>query len=154
MKRTKRTRRIHDRAPGAGTTTGHTITTDEAAAWLRGEGDLVTAAMGRSVPVPVQLGVLAHGSLERLTDLGAYCRRGSVRHAWGTDMASLAGELARFAGTPERLATLQSETLIPLELEVLGGRRNFPDRDALIRHLRSPMSLPAEFFSIVSATAR
>lgn len=129
----------------------NTVTTDDASAWLRGEGDLFMAAMGRTVPVPVQLGVFAHGSLERLTTLGRFCRRGSVRNTWGSEMASLAGDIARFAGTPGKLAALQSTMLVPLELEVLGGRRVFADRGAAAAHIRSVISLEVESGSVASA---
>jgi hypothetical protein len=149
----KTTKRTEDRVSGTGEVRTNTITTDDAAAWLRGEGDLVTAAMGRNVPVPVQLGVLAHGSIQRLTALGRYRRRGSIRRSWGTDMAMLAGEIARFAGTPEKLMALQSTVLVPLELEVLGGALHFPNRDAVVDHLRSVISLQGEFHSDSSSAA-
>lgn len=145
-------RMTHMREQARSTTAGqNTMTTDDAAAWLRGEGDLFMAAMGRTVPVPVQLGVLAHGSLERLTALGRFCRRGSIRRAWGTELAALAGDIARFAGTPERLVALQVTTLVPLELEVLGGRRVFVDRRSAASHVRSVIAIGAESGSMTSA---
>ncbi len=55
--------------------------------WLRGRADLLIAGMGGQVPVVVQLGVLAHADLDRLADLGHNSRLGSVRRAWGTEMA-------------------------------------------------------------------
>jgi len=112
-------------------------TVDQAEIWLRGEADLIIAGMGRRVPLLVQLGVLAHADLERLCGLGRYCRRGSVRRTWGSDMARLAGDLAASTGTPEALRGLQRELLIPLELEVLGGRHLLSDREDLIRLVRS-----------------
>jgi hypothetical protein len=114
---------------------------DEATAWLRGEGDLLTAGMGRPVPVVVQIGVLAHADLERLANLGRYCRRGSVRRAWGTPLAALAGELAGSCKSPEDLRNLQAQLLIPLEDEVLAGRRCFANREQLISHLRAATGL-------------
>ena len=84
--------------------------------WLSGQGDLLIAGMGGQVPVAVQLGVLAHADLNRLADLGRHSRLGSVRRGWGTEMARLAGDLASLAATPERLATLQRDLLVPLEL--------------------------------------
>jgi hypothetical protein len=116
---------------------------DEATAWLRGEGDLLTAAMGRPVPVVVQLGVLAHADLERLTNLGRYRRRGSIRRAWGTPMAALAGELASLCTSAEDLRRLQAQLLIPLEDDVLAGRRRFANREQLISHLRAATGPPA-----------
>ena len=110
---------------------------DDAAAWLRGEGDLLLAGMGRVVPLPVQVGVLAHANLDRLSALGRYSRRGSIRRTWGSDMASLAGDLARFAASSERLRNLQAESLVPLELDLLAGLRSFASRGALIEYLRS-----------------
>src|SRR5690349_7313628 len=68
--------------------------------WLRGWADLLIAGMGGQVSVVVQLGVLAHADLGRLADLGRNSRRGSVRRAWGTEMARLAGDLAALAATP------------------------------------------------------
>ena len=113
---------------------------DRAAAWLRGEGDLVTAGMGRPVPVPMQLGVLAHADLERLRTLGRYCRRASVKRTWGTDMARLAGDLAKTAQTAETLRQIQAEMLLPLELEALAGRRVWSRHD-LVNHLRGHVLL-------------
>ena len=37
-------------------------------------------------------------------------------------MARLAGDIAAYAATPERLAVLQRDLLVPLELEMLAGR--------------------------------
>jgi len=118
-----------------------TVTTDDAAAWLRGEGDLLSAGMGRVVPVPVQIGVLAHANLDRLNALGRYCKRGSIRRTWGSDMARLAGDLARFAASPEQLRHIQADILVPLELDVLAGRRTFACRSALIEYLYSRIPL-------------
>ena len=111
-------------------------TADRAAAWLRGEGDLVTAGMGRPVPVRMQIGVLAHADLERLRALGRYCRRGSVRRTWGTDMARLAGDLAETAGSAEKLHRIQAEILVPLELDALGDHRVWT-RHELVAHLQN-----------------
>jgi hypothetical protein len=108
---------------------------------LRGEGDLVTAGMGRSVPVGVQLGVLAHADLDRLRTLGLYCQRGSVRRAWGTDMARLAGDLADAAGTRQGLDRIQNEVLVPLELDVLAGRWVVTGRHDLISYLRDHLQI-------------
>jgi hypothetical protein len=110
-----------------------TGTADRADAWLRGEGDLLTAGLGLPVPAATQLGVLAHADLQRLRDLGRYCRRGSVRRSWGTEMARLAGDLAGRAGTPDRLRLIQGQVLIPLELEVLASRNPWTRRDLIIR---------------------
>ncbi|HXQ90929.1 MAG TPA: hypothetical protein VN768_05165 [Acidimicrobiales bacterium] len=116
---------------------GDNLVADEATALLRGESDLVMAAMGRRVPLTVQLGVLAHGELTRLVNLGRYHRRGSVRRAWGADMAQLAGDLARHCRSPEGLRQLQADFLIPLELDVLGRRRRFSCASELIGHVRA-----------------
>jgi hypothetical protein len=111
------------------------LATNEAVAWLRGEGDLLTAGMGRTVPVTVQVGVLAHASLNRLSALGRYSSRGSIRRTWGSDMARLAGELARFAASPAQLRHIQADILVPLELDLLAGRRRFTSRSDLIEYL-------------------
>jgi hypothetical protein len=118
-----------------------TGTAERAAAWLRGEGDLVTAAMGRPVPVAMQLGVLAHADLKRLRTLGRYSRRGSVRRTWGTEMARMAGDLAEVAGSTERLGRLQAEVLVPLELDILAGRAVWT-RHHLVNHLRHRLGCP------------
>ncbi len=110
---------------------------EEAAAWLQGEGDLLTAALGRRVPIVAQLGVLAHARLARLQDLGRYCRRGSVRRAWGTEMARLAGDIARLCGSQEALTRLQADVLVPLELDVVAGRRAFACREDAITYVRA-----------------
>ena len=90
--------------------------------WLRGPGRSAHRGMGGQVPAVVQLGVLAHADLGRLANLGRNRRLGSVRRAWGTEMARLAGDLTVLAATPERLAALQRDLLVPLELEALAGR--------------------------------
>ena len=41
-------------------------------------------------------------------------------------MARVAGDLAGLAATPERLAALQRDLLVPLELQALAGRAEFP----------------------------
>jgi len=114
----------------------------QAGDWLQGNGDLLIAGMGGRVPVAVQLGVLAHADLSRLADLGHNRRLGSVRRAWGTQMARLAGDLADFAATPQRLAALQCDLLVPLELMALGGRAEFSTRAGAISYLRSHLPLP------------
>jgi hypothetical protein len=119
----------------------NTAAADEATAWLRGEGDLLWAATGRPVNLAVQLGVLAHGSTERLGALGRYSRRGSVRRAWGTDMAELAGAVARCGQSAEGLSQLQAEFLVPLELDVLAGRRAFASRGELAAYVRDCLPL-------------
>ena len=115
----------------------------QAGDWLQGNGDLLIAGMGGQVPVAVQLGVLAHADLNRLADLGRGRRLGSVRRAWGTQMARLAGDLADFAATPQRLAALQRDLLVPLELKALGGNAEFSTRADAISYLRSHLPLPA-----------
>ena len=114
----------------------------QAGDWLHGKGDLLIAGMGGQVPVAVQLGVLAHADLGRLADLGRGRRLGSVRRAWGTQMARLAGDLADFAATPQRLAALQRDLLVPLELRALGGHAEFSTRAGAISYLRSQLPLP------------
>jgi hypothetical protein len=98
--------------------------------------------MGGLVPVVVQLGVLAHADLNRLANLGRYSSHGSVRRAWGTEMASLAGDLADLAATPERLSALQRDLLVPLELEALAGRAEFLTSAGAISYLRGQLPLP------------
>jgi hypothetical protein len=110
--------------------------------WLRGRTDLLIAGMGGRVPAVVQLGVLAHADLGRLADLGRNSRLGSVRRAWGTEMARLAGDLAVLAATPGRLAALQRDLLVPLELEALAGRAELSTRTGAIGHMRNQLSLP------------
>ena len=103
---------------------------------------MVIAGMGGRVPAVVQLGVLAHADLGRLADLGRNSRLGSVRRAWGTEMARLAGDLAVLAATPERLTALQRDLLVPLELEALAGRAELCTRTGVISHLRNQLPLP------------
>src|SRR5215472_4746239 len=84
----------------------------QAGDWLEGRGDLLIAGMGGRVPVAVQLGVLAHADLGRLADLGSNRRVGSVRRAWGTQMAGLGGhaELSTRAGA---ISYLRSRLPLP-----------------------------------------
>lgn len=110
--------------------------------WLGGRADLLIAGMGGQVPLVVQLGVLAHADLDRLAGLGRNSRLGSVRRAWGTEMAHLAGDLAVLAATPAGLAALQRDLLVPLELEALAGRAGFSTRAGAISYLRSQLPLP------------
>jgi hypothetical protein len=109
--------------------------------WLQGQGDLLIAGMGGRVPLAVQIGVLAHADLNRLADLGRHSQLGSVRKAWGTEMARLAGDIAGYAATPERLAVLQRDLLVPLELEALAGRAEFSTRSGAVSYLRSRLPL-------------
>jgi hypothetical protein len=122
--------------------------------WLRGRADLLIAGMGGQVPVVVQLGVLAHADLDRLADLGRNSWLGSVRRAWGTEMARLAGDLADLAATPARLAALQRDLLVPLELEALAGRAGFATRADAISYLRSQLPLPGPQHCRVRSRAR
>jgi hypothetical protein len=57
-------------------------------------------------------------------------------------MARLAGDLAALAATPDRLAALQRDVLVPLELEVLAGRAGVCTRAGIISHLRTQLPLP------------
>ena len=114
----------------------------QAGDWLQGQGDLLIAGMGGQVPVAVQLGVLAHADLSRLAGLGRNRRLGSVRRAWGTQMARLAGDLADFAATPQRLAALQRDLLVPLELMALDGSAELSTRAGAVSYLRSQLPLP------------
>jgi hypothetical protein len=106
--------------------------------WLRGRADLLIAGMGGQVPVVVQLGVLAHADLGRLADLGRNSRRGSVRRAWGTEMA----RLAVLAATPERLAALQRNLLMPLEFGGTGRPRRTLHPCGCHQASAKPASLP------------
>lgn len=58
-------------------------------------------------------------------------------------MARLAGDLAALAATPGRLAALQRDLLVPLELEALAGRAELSTRTGAINHLRDQLHLPA-----------
>ena len=109
--------------------------------WLRARADLLIAGMGGQVPVVAQLDVLAHADLGRLADLGRNSRLGAVRRAWGTEIARLAGELAALAATSDRLAALQRDLLVPLELQALAGRAEFSTRAGAISYLRSQLLL-------------
>jgi hypothetical protein len=88
--------------------------------WLRGRADLLIAGMGR------------------LADLGRNSRLGAVRRTWGTEMAGLAA----LAATPDRLAVLQRDVLVPLELDVLAGRADVSTRAGVISHLRTQLPFP------------
>jgi hypothetical protein len=124
---------------------GTTVQADpagQAQSWLTGTGDLLFVALGEQVPLAVRLGVLAHADISRLTDLGRYCRRGTVRRAWGTAMARLAGDIAQQASTAEALAAFQRDVLQPLELELLAGHVTFTGSSDLIAYLRCCLPAP------------
>jgi hypothetical protein len=116
----------------------------QAQSWLSGTGDLLFAGLRGQVPLAVRLGVLAHADISRLTDLGRSCRRGSVRRAWGTEMARLAGDIAQHASTAEGLAALQHGVLQPLELELLAGQVTFTSASDLVVYLRCRLSAAEE----------
>jgi hypothetical protein len=131
---------------GVDSALGVTVQADpvgQAQSWLSGTGDLLFASLGGQVPLAVRLGVLAHADFKRLTDLGRHCQRGSVRRAWGTAMAMMAGDIAQQAGTAEALAALQRDVLQPLELELLAGQVRFTATSDLIAYLGYRLSPPA-----------
>ena len=57
-------------------------------------------------------------------------------------MTRLAGDPAVLAATPERLAALQRDLLVPLELVALAGRAELSTRTGAISHLRNQLPLP------------
>jgi hypothetical protein len=59
------------------------------------------------------------------------------------EMARLAGDLAGLAATPERLAALQRNLLVPLESEALAGRAELSTRAGAISRLRTQLPSPA-----------
>jgi hypothetical protein len=128
--------RVRAAVDGALGVTVHADPVGQAQSWLGGTGDLLFASLGGQVPLAVRLGVLAHADIARLTDLGRHCQRGSVRRAWGTAMATMAGDIVRQAGTAEALAALQHDVLQPLELELLAGHASFTGTSDLIAYLR------------------
>jgi hypothetical protein len=54
----------------------------------------------------------------------------------------LRAEVADFAATPQRLAMLQRDLLVPLELMALGGCAELANRAGAISYLRSQLPLP------------
>lgn len=124
--------------------------------WPNGRGDMLIAGLGGRVPLAVQVGVLAHADIGRLEDLGRHCRLGSVRRAWGTEMACLAGDIARGAGTQDALAALQRDVLIPVELELLAGRAAFSTAAGAAAYLRNhlPQRLAPSTSTAAPAKAR
>jgi hypothetical protein len=56
-------------------------------------------------------------------------------------MARLAGDLAVLAATPERLAALRRDVLVPVELEVVAGGAELSTRTDAISHLRNQLAL-------------
>ena len=60
----------------------------------------------------------------------------------GNGDGRLAGDLAVLAATPERLAALQRDLLVPLELDVLAGRADISTRAGVISHLRNQLPFP------------
>jgi hypothetical protein len=113
----------------------------QAQSWLSGTGDLLCAGVSGRVPLTARLGVLAHADLRRLIDLGRNCRRGSIRRAWGTEMARLAGDIARQAGSAEALLALQRSLLQPLELDLLAGHTGLTSARELITHVRRHLQI-------------
>jgi len=94
---------------------------DECCAFLTGRYADLLAGRGRPRPCWSWLNSLAHGTeveLERLArTLGRHASGGN----WAMANAFLAGEVLAAAGADESLAAIQSDVLVPLELDLLSA---------------------------------
>jgi hypothetical protein len=89
----------------------------------------------RMAPAWAYLNQLAHSNVEDLVRLARRCHddRSSV---WDETVSYLAAELLGFDGRPEAIVNIQREVLIPIELDVLAGRKD-------------SLGAPPEFVSVV-----
>jgi hypothetical protein len=105
-------------------------------------GRLVLRRSGHDVNAWTCVNTLSHGSWETLSSIAAGRGRGDRAHAWDDALMFLAGELLSTARDPVGLERVQRGGLIPLELEMLGGKvpaRPTPSRLAeLVRARLAP----------------
>jgi len=74
---------------------------------------------GSTVPVWAWTNLLAHGSADLIVEsITCPARSSRVVRSWRTARSSMGNLLLEIADGPRRLRTLQSEILIPLELEM------------------------------------
>lgn len=74
---------------------------------------------GRLLPAWVALNRLAHADRSELVTLVGGAARGTLRAPWATTERFIAGRVLAQAPTPELLDQLQSQVLVPVELEML-----------------------------------
>jgi len=91
---------------------------DEVAAFLAGRVVDRYAAQGRLAPTWAALNRLAHGDREELLDVAAGAVRSSTQR-WATTERFVAARILAQATTQARLEALQSQVLIPLELQFI-----------------------------------
>jgi hypothetical protein len=91
------------------------------------EGTTRNSPLAGCQPAPwVWINALAHSSWDQLNHLAERpARQGG--ESWVRATSFLAAEVRAYAATAPGLRKLQREGLIPLELDVLGGRRPPPD---------------------------
>jgi hypothetical protein len=93
----------------------------ECSAFLSGEAAALLESRGRIRPCWAWLNALAHGPESDLERQARSLGRPSTRGRWETANAFLAGELLATSRRGSSMEALQSDVLVPLELDLLAG---------------------------------
>jgi hypothetical protein len=105
---------------------------DEVVAYIDGRVVEHCAAQGRLVPSWAALNRLAHGDRDELLDVAAGANR-SCAQRWAPTERFVAARLVAQATTQKRLEALQSQLLIPLELEFIEREVDKVGADEVLR---------------------
>jgi hypothetical protein len=101
------------------------LVVDEAEELLHGQAAEGYRRCGGRVPAWTLVNLLAHSSFDQfslITTRGARARHGS----WEEALGGLARELIRLELSGTEIRSLQRDVLVPLEVDLLGGRRAAP----------------------------
>jgi hypothetical protein len=99
---------------------------EEAAALVRGDYLNFLMQEKRRVPTWAWLNPLAHCPAPRLHALAEMTVNGNPATDWGVVVCLLASDILAAGASPAGVARLQQEVLVPLELDLLGGRQPAP----------------------------
>ena len=96
---------------------------DEVVAFLDGRLVDFYTFKGRLLPAWVALNRLAHADRSELVSLVGGAARGPLRAPWATTERFIAARVLAQAPTPKLLDQLQSQVLIPVELDMLSSSK-------------------------------